>query len=99
MALVSAFPQLYVPFNIETPKDIYFVKPIPLKLCSVEYSSREREKFKLDCCIIEWSDISFPCIALELFHLLQSTVDHYIYLYWGNKQEETVTEVKVRKYE
>ena len=36
MALVSFFSQLYVPFNIETPKDTYFVKPIPFKLCSVE---------------------------------------------------------------
>ena len=36
MALVSSFSQLYVPFNIETLKDTYFVKPIPFKLCSVE---------------------------------------------------------------
>ena len=99
MALVSFFSQLYVPFNIETPKDTYFVKPIPFKLCSVEQLSRERERFKLDYCIIQLSDISFSCTELELFHLRQSTVDHYIYLYWGNKQEETVTEVTVRNYE
>ena len=44
MALVSFFSQIYVPFNIETPKDTYFVKPIPFKLCqSSSYRESERD--------------------------------------------------------
>lgn len=41
MALVSFFSQLYVPFNIETPKDTYFVKPIPLRSRVVIERARE----------------------------------------------------------